>query len=762
MADEIARISSAVPFPLDQDELAQGSFDSRMMRWISQSAAITPPWWSPQRDLWLRHFVADNTALKVAINTFTNKLVTIPWAVQARDRSNLRHVARAEEIENAFRRNSGSMTTAPLRGFKEFLKMFVFDYLASDNGAFALVMGDGPADGPIRGQPLGILHMDSRRCTRTHNPEYPVRYLDGKGTWHKLHYTRVVYMSNLPSPDEDMLGVGLCAVSCCLEPSQEIWDIYRYNAERMGSRPPRQILYIKTGGTIRHLEEAVQHWQIKIDNQGQTHFGGTLLLAPARANQALDLDMIDLNRAPENFSRKDTTTIDITLIAAAFGLDLRDLSWSLGSTGQTKADAEVQDRKGRGKGVGEFLETFTERFEQACLNTENWLLSFDNMDDEQDEQQALVRDLRSQGRERDLRSGVTTVRAEREMMWQRNEITQEMFEDMELLDGRLPNGLDVMLLFQSQDSDMRRWLDVGVADPTHIAQHDPTVMSETIHQRVIEVSQEINDTINSKRNRKARQALAALEKLRSLYQMPEGEALDESAMPEEEPVPGELPPEEADPSAEADEEDEMEEAEEKSLTKQVEVYDDVTAPFEQEFFSIVERAQEREIEEDTFVQAIGQLLIGAITALFLRGVGAQTWLDLSPEATLALRSEIDRQRSYVPDLAADIYAAEYPDGMMSIANRIPLWVNGITSAYYEGLVQGGDTNGEDPFLEWKLGVAEHCSTCSRLSGVVRRASEWRATPYRPRTTAVGVLECNGYNCKCFFERSDGPARGDLI
>lgn len=766
MSDEISKITRAVPFDLNGDDSYAG-FSGTMLRWVAQGVNMVPPWWSPQRDLWLRRFVADNGPLKVAVTTFINKLVTIPWTVQAKDRSNLRHVARAAEIEDEFRRNSGSMSTAPLRGFKEFLKLFANDYLVSDNGAFALVMGEAPADRPIVGKPLGLLHLDSTRCVRTRDPEYPVRYLDKDGAWHKLHYTRVLSMSNLPSTDQEMCGVGLCAVSCCIEAAQELWDIYRYNAERMGSRPPRQILYIKTGGTIKNLEDAIKHWQIKVDNEGRTHFGGTLLLAPSRANQDLSLDLIDLNRVPENFSRRDTTTIDMIMIAAAFGLDLRDLSFSMSQTGQTKSDAEVQDRKGRGKGVGEFIETFVERFEQACLNTENFYFDFDNIDDEQDEQQARVRDLRSQGRERDLRSGVTTVRAEREMMWQRGEISQELFEDMELLDGRLPNGLDVMLLFQSGDADINRWLDLETPDPTDIEAHDALQMSKRIHERIIDLSQEINETSNSRRNRKARQALAALEKLRSMYRMPDGMALEHPAMPED-----------VDPHAEAvpktttstpnDENDDLtaqssvvDSDEEKSLKlkqEPEEIDEIVDLYFKRRMEDLLRQARERTLPQRDFEDAMANLIAFVVALLFLRGARASSVVDLPDFAAAALRREIASQISFVRNLAADLYAPTgYPTGVMSPENRLNLWANAMSAAYYTGALN----NPADPFLTWRLGIAEHCTTCLALEGVTRRASVWRTTPYRPRNTEPGVLECGGFNCKCWWQVSDGPDAGVL-
>ena len=78
-------------------------------------------------------------------------------------------------------------------------------------------------------------------------------------------------------------------------------------------------------------------------------------------------------------------------------------------------------------------------------------ISFDFRDDEEDQQRALVRDIRGRHRTRETDSGVLTIQAARKQMLADGDITREMFEEMELEDGRLDDGTPVAQLLFSQE-----------------------------------------------------------------------------------------------------------------------------------------------------------------------------------------------------------------------------------------------------------------------------------------------------------------------
>lgn len=764
MPEEIVRVRRSVPFKVDRTiESSSPGIGFTMLNWLVSGEGEVPPHWSIGRDKWLRQFVYNNGPLKTAVNTFVNKVATIPFSIRANDRSIVRHVRSASALESSLRRNSGSMSSSALKGFKQAFKMFTKDYLTQDNGAFMLVLGGGRSDGPIVGAPSGLLHLDSALCVRTKDLEYPVKYHNlgygGDGKEYKIHYTRIIEMVNLPSSEVDLNGVGLCAVSCCIEAAQELWDIYRYSQEMFGSRPPNQILFAKKGATKKNLDDMIEAWHLKMQNEQRHRFGGTMVAAPRMGNQELDLGIINLSKMPENYNRRDITTINKSEIAAAFGLDLRDLAYTLGAPSRT-GDAEVQDRKGRGKGVGEFVETFSERFNEVFLNAEIHTCAFDYLDDEQDEQQATIRDLRSQARERDLRSGVTTIRIERELMLGSGEITREEFEQMELMDGRLPEGLDVLLLFQSQDADFASWLDIGVDDPTNIAANDAQVMADAIHAKYIEVSEYVHGETNPLRRRKALQALAALDKLRSMYQVPEGQMLDEQTTLEatdagSEQGGGSAADTEAtadstqDPTRSAPDPGEAEVA-----TKQISLDDPQLAQYEEEFRALTDRAIAGDMPKERFEEALGELVAATILALFLRGA-RRTQDSLVLDELETVNRQIDNHQRAIAAISEDLYGGRYDaDGLgrASAYQRISTWINVAAGVFYLGELYRLD----DPFLTWRLGPTEHCRDCLRLAGQVHRASEWRAAAWSPRTWR---LECTGVHCQCLWEETDGPSVG---
>jgi hypothetical protein len=57
--------------------------------------------------------------------------------------------------------------------------------------------------------------------------------------------------------------------------------------------------------------------------------------------------------------------------------------------------------------------------------------------------------VRAQGRERDLKNGVSNKRVEREKMLANGELTEAQFEELELEDGRLIDGVEVDVLFHN-------------------------------------------------------------------------------------------------------------------------------------------------------------------------------------------------------------------------------------------------------------------------------------------------------------------------
>lgn len=727
MPNEIRELQKIVPFSTNGDGASSNVSDFTVLRWLGMAGQHAPAYWSIARDRWLRSFYLKSDYLKIAVATFVQKACTIPLTVAPRDRSVKAHTALATQIEGDIRRNSGM-----LKGFPNEFAKFTSDYLTQDNGAFFLVMGGGKADGPIVGSVAGLLHLDAQYCHRTGDLEFPVVYEHQDGKRYKLHYTRVIFMSSMPSADAGLLDVGLCAVSGCMDAAQEMLDIAVYHQEKLGSRPARQILYAKTGISIKRLQDALLLANTKLDSQGLERFARTLVIGPATDSNAtpIELALLDLSSVPDGFDRQQATMLDVAVISTSFGLDMRDLSHAFGVSGTTKADAEIQDSKTRRKGIAQFLGDFSEQLNQKVLppTLESW---FDYVDDTQDEQAAAIRKVRAEGRSIDLTNTSITVRIAREQMLEEGELSEEQFEDMELAEGRLADGLDVLMLFQSQDSEIRRILGDIVVNPLDI---QPGANLDTVINERYALAWERFDTApNANIKRKMRQAMAALTKLRTVTKPPV--------------TPGEPETPPAEEGSDEGEDEEPEPAAVKSFhTKQDEDLDELMAEYSDELEALVASANGGRISQSKFDKEMEAIVAALLMAAFLRG-SRLSEDELGKRLRAEVGEEIKLNLDAVRGLSDDIYAGRYkPDelGEEGADRRIELWVGTLGMMYAQGQMHRRD----DPKFAWRTGSTESCETCASLSGRVRTAKEWLAGPYYPRSRS---LMCGGYRCRCYFD-----------
>ena len=69
----------------------------------------------------------------------------------------------------------------------------------------------------------------------------------------------------------------------------------------------------------------------------------------------------------------------------------------------------------------------------------------------------------------------------------------------------------------------------------------------------------------------------------------------------------------------------------------------------------------------------------------------------------------------------------------------------------------------DPKLKWIWDpIKEHCNSCYKLNGKIKRASFWRERGIRPQSPPNPLLECNGFLCGCIFRVTDEPmSKGPL-
>lgn len=483
---------------------------SPVLLYMRAGGDVISAWWSPYRDTQLRAFWKKSDHLSGALYNMISKMTAIPFTMIPADMSNESYVKDANTMFDRL------MYGAQFgEGWVSFFSKFVEDLLSTDNGAFAEVIGEGDPSGPIEGMPISVAHLDSGRCTRTGNSEFPVVYQDTDGKLYKLHYSRVIYTSQMTSPIAEMNGVGFCSCSRCITIAQTLTDILVFQQEKMGSRPHRQVIVTKGGLDPDDVRSAFVIADNAMDAQGLSRYSKTVVMGSSSMPDA-DLLKIDLTSMPDGFDEETSITLGMATIALALGMDARELFPAMGA-GATRADALLSHLKQKGKGPGQIIQSVETQFKQKFL-PRYITMSFDFQDDAADMQAADIRNTRAQKRDRDIKNKALSIRTVREQMVEDGELTRQQFEVMELQDGRLEDGTNILSLFYSEEPFFVSALAINnVTDPLDTLTNDSEFMQEGIQKKLVEANKLVLKARRPADKMQARQALAALEHLKLLY-----------------------------------------------------------------------------------------------------------------------------------------------------------------------------------------------------------------------------------------------------
>lgn len=478
-------------------------------QYLARAGLNLYPWWSPQRDLQLNNFWKQVDYVSGAIYTMESKLSAIPMRIKAKDQSIKEHVAEASLMTESLLKGAEFG-----KGWGKFFEKFVESLLTQDNGAFAEVIGNGDKAGPIIGTPISVRILDASRCQRTGDAIYPILYHDMNGRIYKLHFTRVIFESQMESNIEQMFGVGFCAVSRMINTAQRLLDILIYNQEKLGSRPRRAVIVTKGGLDPEDVKEAFRIVESTEDSQGLSRFSKIAVVGDSSLPDA-DLDMKDMSSLPDGFDERDSVEIGMALIALATGMDARELFPAIQS-GATRADALIQHLKQRGKGPGQIIQMMEMAFNAKYLPP-YLMMEFDFQDDEEDRQSAETKEIRSRRRKTDIDSGAMDVHSTRAQMVEVGDLEQGQFEILELQDGRLADGTTVLALFYSDDPGIKTYLDLGVDNPLDIEKNKWDALEPKVEAQTVKCLTIIVTSNNPDERWNAKKSLSALDALRKLY-----------------------------------------------------------------------------------------------------------------------------------------------------------------------------------------------------------------------------------------------------
>lgn len=196
----------------------------------------------------------------------------------------------------------------------------VQDFLLCDNGWFIEVARVSNKQGA---KVDALYYLDSFRCYRTGNLDYPVMYLDWEGGWHKLRSDQVIFGSDMPSGRARMFNRGRCAASRAFMTIVKMSAVETYFREKItGSRA--LALYFMSGLSPKQLRDAMETSEAENIRRGHVVYKGAVMV-PIEGDQPINVASIDLASVPDGFDVEQVQKDGYRKYAIAIGLNPDEL-----------------------------------------------------------------------------------------------------------------------------------------------------------------------------------------------------------------------------------------------------------------------------------------------------------------------------------------------------------------------------------------------------------------------------------------------------
>lgn len=383
--------SVAIPAPRPRAD-GGGSSDiiGDYLIFVAGVADEIAPWGTAPklRDQQLRKFVTTEPILASALYSVCSRYAGFEWTLDG-----------PERMINMYSRILHSSQHG--QGWLALMMPFVQDYLGQDNGGFMEVVRteDSPT-APV----IQLNHLDSNRCARTGNDEFPVIYYDREGDPHRLAWYQVLSLCEMPSAIERQHGRQLCAVSRVLEAARAVRDINRYKRERATGQDTKQI-HVVSGVSTNKIDQAIGEARQESQAQGFVRYTRAVVVGSLSPDARAQVATIDLAKLPDGYDEEKAQRDYITVVAMAFGNDYTDFaplpSGALGSGAQT----ETLALKTRGKGPNFFMRSLEFLFNFHGILPQGLEFAFGEPDSAQDLDNAKLRAMRAEERAMRIKSG---------------------------------------------------------------------------------------------------------------------------------------------------------------------------------------------------------------------------------------------------------------------------------------------------------------------------------------------------------------------
>lgn len=335
-----------------------------------------PAWWSHQRDAVLAATPFAEGVWADAVAIATSKMASLGWTVE----SDVPLRARTAQTLMQMVEDGA--------GWTQFMQMHLADYLTTDNGAFIEVVRATSGAGS---RVLGLMHLDSLRCTRTGDPEYPVLYRDNLGREHAMRPWQVISITDSPSPRASYHGVGRCSASRAYQSIYHLAAARRFLNEKISGRQS-QAIYFLTGVTPGQLRDVIATSEAEANGQRVVNYKGATIV-PVGSDQQPDIATIALASLPDGFNRREEYDIALLEYTNAIGLDPQDLQPLTRTPLGSSTQSEVLDQKSRTRGLAAWRVQFVHMVNHWVL-PERTTFAFSEADLKQQEHEAKIKSQR--------------------------------------------------------------------------------------------------------------------------------------------------------------------------------------------------------------------------------------------------------------------------------------------------------------------------------------------------------------------------------
>jgi hypothetical protein len=312
----------------------------------ARSQNITPWGYNfKRRDQELRSFWHTESWLASVVYSVSIRNASFAWEIEGSDPTKKRPKNTIETVKKIIKNSNMG------KGWKHFITQTCIDLFTADNGAFWEIIRNGSSpNSPV----VNLVHLDSGRCQRTGDPKYPVIYTDRKGNERVLRWYQVKTIEEMPSPIEEVFGIGHCAVSRALLAAEIIQSISVYKHEKVSGTFSKAV-DIVSGVTQHEIDDALSITEEQNLNKNLYRYSLPTIIPGIDPSSTLSHVHIDLASLPDNFNEDTSLKWYVAQLASAFGVDYQEIAPLMTGNLGSSQQSEIMHLKTRGKGPALFM-----------------------------------------------------------------------------------------------------------------------------------------------------------------------------------------------------------------------------------------------------------------------------------------------------------------------------------------------------------------------------------------------------------------------